>query len=89
VFLRFVFDDSNPACKFGLDAQSGAENLIISEVGVLLKVIVNSEYHLKMWKASSMKYSTIVHTFLLIATLRDTAQARIYQTSDAIITEGM
>jgi hypothetical protein len=51
---------------------------------------VKSESNLNTWKASTMKYSsTFVYTFLLIATLHGATQARIYQTSDAIITEGM
>ncbi|EFX75607.1 hypothetical protein DAPPUDRAFT_107786 [Daphnia pulex] len=50
--------------------------------------MVKSESNFNTWKASTMKYSsTFVYTFLLIATLHGATQARIYQTSDAIITE--
>ena len=51
--------------------------------------MVKSEHLLNMWKTSSMGYCTFVFTLLSIATLHGTTQARIYQTADAIITEGM
>ena len=51
--------------------------------------MVKSEHFLNMWKASSMGYCTFVFTLLSIANLHGITQARIYQTADAIITEGM